>query len=57
MGLCLRPQSWAWQLWGCWRRSVFRQMVQERILIQKLDQEIQALKGPSDRVQAIRRRI
>jgi Tfp pilus assembly protein PilN len=32
----------------------FRQMIQERILVQKLDQEIQALKGPSDRVQAIR---
>lgn len=32
----------------------FRQMVQERILIRKLDQEIQVLKDPSDRVQAIR---
>jgi Tfp pilus assembly protein PilN len=32
----------------------FRQMVQERILIGKLDQEIQAQKASSDRVQAIR---
>lgn len=32
----------------------FRQMIQERILIRKLDQEIEALKQPVSRIQAVR---
>jgi Tfp pilus assembly protein PilN len=34
----------------------FHQMIQERILIRKLDQEIQSLKGAVERVQALRTR-